>query len=57
MVPTALAAAFAFVPLTSSVVWSALAFGLVGGVLAGTVVTLLFLPAVRALVLRGTEAR
>jgi hypothetical protein len=31
------------------VFWSALAFVLIGGVLAGTVVTLLFLPALGAL--------
>jgi multidrug efflux pump subunit AcrB len=57
VVLTALAAALAFVPLTFSVFWSALAFVLIGGVLAGTVVTLLFLPAVCALVLRETEAQ
>jgi len=56
VVLTALAAALAFVPLTFSVFWSALAFVLIGGVLAGTVVTLLFLPAACALVLRETEA-
>ena len=57
VVLTALAAALAFVPLTFSVFWSALAFVLIGGVLAGTVVTLLFLPAVCALVLREAETR
>jgi len=57
VVLTALAAAFAFVPLTFSVFWSALAFVLIGGVLAGTVVTLLFLPALCALGLREAEAR
>jgi len=57
VVLTALAAALAFVPLTFSVFWSALAFVLIGGVLAGTVVTLLFLPALCALGLREAEAR
>jgi multidrug efflux pump subunit AcrB len=57
VVLTALAAAFAFVPLTFSVFWSALAFVLIGGVLAGTAVTLLFLPAVCALALREAETR
>jgi multidrug efflux pump subunit AcrB len=49
---TALAAALAFVPLTFSVFWSALAYVLIGGVLVGTLLTLLFLPALCALVLR-----
>jgi multidrug efflux pump subunit AcrB len=57
VVLTALAAALAFVPLTFSVFWSALAFVLIGGVLAGTVVTLLFLPALCALGLREAETR
>jgi multidrug efflux pump subunit AcrB len=55
VVLTALAAALAFVPLTFSVFWSSLAWVLIGGLLAGTVVTLLFLPAMCALVLRGEE--
>lgn len=62
---TALAAALAFIPLTFSVFWSSLAYVLIGGVLVGTVLTLLFLPALCALVLsarqteterQGTEA-
>jgi hypothetical protein len=57
VVLTALAAAFAFVPLTFSVFWSELAFVLIGGVLAGTVVTLLFLPALCALGLREAETQ
>jgi multidrug efflux pump subunit AcrB len=57
VVLTALAAALAFVPLTFSVFWSELAFVLIGGVLAGTVVTLLFLPALCALGLREGETR
>jgi multidrug efflux pump subunit AcrB len=57
VVLTALAAALAFVPLTFSVFWSELAFVLIGGVLAGTVVTLLFLPALCALGLREAETR
>jgi multidrug efflux pump subunit AcrB len=57
VVLTALAAALAFVPLTFSVFWSALAFVLIGGVLAGTAVTLLFLPAACALVLREADTR
>ncbi|WP_271408699.1 efflux RND transporter permease subunit [Pseudomonas sp. Q1-7] len=49
---TALAAALAFIPLTFSVFWSSLAYVLIGGVLVGTALTLLFLPALCALVLR-----
>lgn len=46
---TALAAMLAFVPLTQSVFWGALAYVLIGGVGVGTVLTLLFLPALYAL--------
>ncbi|MFY3985901.1 efflux RND transporter permease subunit [Achromobacter xylosoxidans] len=42
---TALAAIFAFMPLTQSVFWGTLAYTLIGGTLAGTVLTLVFLPA------------
>ncbi len=42
---TALAAILAFIPLTQSVFWGTLAFTLIGGTLAGTVLTLMFLPA------------
>lgn len=46
---TALAAVLAFVPLTFSVFWSSLAFTLIGGTIGGTVLTLVFLPALYAL--------
>ncbi len=46
---TAIAAALAFIPLTQSVFWSSLAFTLIGGTIGGTVLTLLFLPALYAL--------
>ncbi len=39
----------AFIPLTHSVFWGALAYVLIGGVGVGTVLTLLFLPALYAL--------
>jgi multidrug efflux pump subunit AcrB len=42
---TALAAVLAFIPLTTSVFWGTLAYTLIGGTLAGTVLTLVFLPA------------
>lgn len=45
VVLTALAAILAFIPLTHSVFWGTLAYTLIGGTLAGTVLTLVFLPA------------
>src|SRR6185312_15210719 len=42
---TALAAIFAFIPLTHSVFWGTLAYTLIGGTFAGTILTLVFLPA------------
>lgn len=42
---TAMAAILAFIPLTSSVFWGTLAYTLIGGTFAGTVLTLVFLPA------------
>lgn len=46
---TALAAVLAFIPLTLSVFWGTLAYTLIGGTIAGTVLTLLFLPAMYAI--------
>ncbi|MCI1030497.1 efflux RND transporter permease subunit [Pantoea dispersa] len=46
---TALAAILAFIPLTHSVFWGTLAYTLIGGTFAGTVVTLVFLPAMYAI--------
>ena len=46
---TALAAVFAFVPLTFSVFWGSMAYTLIGGVAGGTVLTLVFLPALYAI--------
>jgi multidrug efflux pump subunit AcrB len=48
VVLTAAAAMLAFIPLTFSVFWGALAFVLIGGVGVGTILTLLFLPALYA---------
>src|SRR5206468_11864784 len=42
---TALAAMLAFIPLTQSVFWGTLAYTLIGGTFGGTVLTLVFLPA------------
>jgi multidrug efflux pump subunit AcrB len=49
VVLTAAAALLAFIPLTLSSFWGPLAFTLIGGVGVGTVLTLLFLPALYAL--------
>jgi multidrug efflux pump subunit AcrB len=46
---TALAAMLAFVPLTYSVFWGTLAYTLIGGTFGGTVLTLMFLPALYAI--------
>ncbi len=46
---TALAAVFAFIPLTFDTFWGPLAFVLIGGVAVGTVITLLFVPALYGL--------
>ncbi|HDZ54918.1 hypothetical protein LCGC14_0227030 [marine sediment metagenome] len=46
---TALAAAMAFVPLTFDAFWGPMAYVLIGGTLVGTLITLLFLPALYAL--------
>ncbi|PKM09587.1 MAG: MFS transporter, partial [Gammaproteobacteria bacterium HGW-Gammaproteobacteria-7] len=49
VVLTALAAVFAFVPLTFDSFWGPLAYVLIGGVAVGTAITLLFVPALYAL--------
>lgn len=46
---TALAAVLAFIPLTQSVFWGALAYTLIGGTAVGTVIILMFLPALYAI--------
>lgn len=46
---TALAAVFAFIPLTWSVFWSSMAYTLIGGTIGGTILTLVFLPALYAM--------
>ena len=49
VVLTALAAVFAFIPLTHDGFWGPLAYVLIGGVAVGTAITLLFVPALYAL--------
>lgn len=46
---TAVAAVLAFIPLTHSVFWGTLAWTLIGGTLGGTIITLVFLPAMYAI--------
>ncbi|HCT3169448.1 TPA: efflux RND transporter permease subunit [Enterobacter asburiae] len=46
---TAMAAVLAFIPLTHSVFWGTLAYTLIGGTLGGTIITLIFLPAMYAI--------
>src|SRR5204862_7948657 len=45
---TALAGVPAFIPLTHSVFWGSMAYTLIGGTAVGTVLILLFLPALSA---------
>ncbi|WP_374650516.1 efflux RND transporter permease subunit [Dongia sp.] len=49
VVLTALAAIFAFIPLTQSVFWGSMAYTLIGGTAVGTALILLFLPALYAI--------
>ncbi len=49
VVLTAAAAVFAFTPLASDTFWGPLAYVLIGGIIAGTAITLLFLPALYSL--------
>lgn len=53
---TALAAVLAFIPLTQSVFWGSMAYALIGGTAFGTVLILLFLPALYAAWFRITPA-
>jgi multidrug efflux pump subunit AcrB len=46
---TAAAAVFAFIPLTTDTFWGPLAYVLIGGIIVGTGITLLFLPALYSL--------
>lgn len=54
---TALAAVFAFIPLTLSVFWSSMAYTLIGGTIGGTILTLIFLPALYAMWFRIKNTR
>ena len=56
MILTALAAVLAFIPLTYSVFWGSMAFTLIGGTAVGTVLTLIFLPALYSIWFRVKPA-
>jgi multidrug efflux pump subunit AcrB len=57
VVLTALAAILAFTPLTQSVFWGSLAFTLIGGTAARTILVLVFLPALYAIWFRVKAPR
>jgi multidrug efflux pump subunit AcrB len=54
---TALAAVLAFIPLTQSVFWGSMAYTLIGGTAMGTVLILVFLPALYAIWYRVKPVR
>jgi multidrug efflux pump subunit AcrB len=54
---TALAAILAFIPLTLSVFWSSMAYTLIGGTIGGTILTLVFLPALYAMWFKIKDTR
>jgi multidrug efflux pump subunit AcrB len=56
VVLTALAAVLAFVPLTFSAFWGSLAYALIGGTAVGTVLTLVFLPALNSIWFRVRDS-
>ena len=51
-----MAAVLAFIPLTQSVFWGSMAFTLIGGTAVGTVLILVFLPALYAIWFRVKPA-
>jgi multidrug efflux pump subunit AcrB len=57
VVLTALAAVLAFIPLTFSAFWGSLAYTLIGGTAVGTLLTLIFLPALYSIWFRVKPTR
>lgn len=49
---TAAAASFALIPIARQVFWGPMAYGMMGGIIVGTLVTLLFIPALYCLIMR-----
>lgn len=54
---TAAAASLALIPISSQVFWGPMAFAMMGGIVVGTVLTLLFVPALYCLVFRVKPER
>ncbi|MBV1863916.1 MAG: efflux RND transporter permease subunit [Rhodobacteraceae bacterium] len=52
IVLTAAAASLALIPISSQVFWGPMAFALMGGIIVGTVITLIFVPALYLIVFR-----
>lgn len=52
---TAAAASFALIPISREVFWGPMAYAMMGGIIAGTVITLLFLPALYVAWFRVSE--
>ena len=49
---TAAAASLALIPISRQVFWGPMAFAMMGGIIAGTLITLLFVPALYCAVFR-----
>ena len=54
---TAAAASFALIPISRQVFWGPMAFAMMGGIIAGTLITLLFVPALYCVVFGVKEPR
>jgi len=52
IVLTAAAASLALIPISSQVFWGPMAYALMGGIIAGTVITLIFVPALYLIIFR-----
>ena len=54
---TAAAASLALIPISRQVFWGPMAYAMMGGIIVGTLVTLLFIPALYCLVMRVKEPK
>lgn len=55
IVLTAAAASLALIPISSQIFWGPMAFALMGGIVIGTLITLIFVPALYLIVFRVTK--
>lgn len=55
IVLTAAAASLALIPISSQIFWGPMAFALMGGIIIGTLITLIFVPALYLIVFRVTK--